>query len=207
MIRLAIDTSIRPASLALQAPQVQRVKILPPHQAGAEHLVSEISSFIKQAGYDFCDIDKILTIGGPGPYIGLRVGLAAVKGICFAMKLPSLSTSSLKVLASFVQASPNELICAFLPARQGFSVFGFFDHHFTPKTDLAILEDEAFSRLAQAQKNIRLAPTPDNISKPMAQRLLELDESKMTKGVKAIYPPVSPANTQSQATIEAHIDG
>ena len=56
---------------------------------------------------------------GPGSYTGLRIGLSAAKGLCFALSIPLISVSTLKVLA-FIgkQQHPNSTLVPMLDARR-----------------------------------------------------------------------------------------
>ena len=56
---------------------------------------------------------------GPGSYTGLRIGLSTAKGLCFALSIPLISVSTLKVLA-FIgkQQHPNSTLVPMLDARR-----------------------------------------------------------------------------------------
>jgi tRNA threonylcarbamoyladenosine biosynthesis protein TsaB len=55
---------------------------------------------------------------GPGSYTGLRVGLAAAKGLCYALNIPLIAIDTLKVMALAVQDEAKELICPMIDARR-----------------------------------------------------------------------------------------
>lgn len=51
----------------------------------------------------------IAIANGPGSYTGLRVGLAAAKGLCYAWNIPLITLSSLKLLALAANQKEQEL--------------------------------------------------------------------------------------------------
>ena len=79
-----------------------------------------IESCLLEAGLQFSDLKGVAVSSGPGSYTGLRVGLAAAKGICVALDLPLISVPSLSVLASGLlpHAREKDLICPMIDARR-----------------------------------------------------------------------------------------
>ena len=71
---------------------------------------------------DIRDIDLFAVAAGPGSYTGLRIGIAAIKGICESGK-PCIGVSTLEALA-FGALAAKGLIIPALSARQGVSYFG-----------------------------------------------------------------------------------
>lgn len=56
---------------------------------------------------------------GPGSYTGLRIGLSVAKGLCFALSIPLISVSTLKVLAFLgKEKHPNSTLVPMLDARR-----------------------------------------------------------------------------------------
>lgn len=63
-------------------------------------------------------VDALAAGIGPGSFTGLRVGLAAVKALAYARKLPVAGASSLRALA-LAARRPSELLVPTLEARRG----------------------------------------------------------------------------------------
>ena len=63
-------------------------------------------------------IDAVAVSKGPGSYTGLRIGVAAAKGICFALDLPLIGINSLQVLAGKVNLIEETLLFPMFDARR-----------------------------------------------------------------------------------------
>jgi tRNA threonylcarbamoyladenosine biosynthesis protein TsaB len=83
----------------------------------AERLHVFIEEIIKEAGITFQDISAIAVSQGPGSYTGLRIGVSAAKGLCFALDIPLIAVDTLQVLASQAKVS-NGLIIPMIDARR-----------------------------------------------------------------------------------------
>ena len=68
-------------------------------RAHAERLVPTIQNVLSNLGMRPNDLNGIAISIGPGSFTGLRIGLAAVKGIALATQTPVVSVVSLDVLA------------------------------------------------------------------------------------------------------------
>ena len=56
------------------------------------------------------DLEAVAVSKGPGSYTGLRIGVAAAKGLCFALNLPLIATPTLESLARQVEIDDGYLI-------------------------------------------------------------------------------------------------
>lgn len=65
----------------------------------AERLVPMIGEALSQAGAALKDMDRIAITNGPGSFMGVRVGVAAAKGLWLASGVPVVAVSSLAVMA------------------------------------------------------------------------------------------------------------
>ena len=101
-----------------------------------------LNRFIRQsaeeAGKKLKDLDAVAVSKGPGSYTGLRIGVSTAKGLAYALEIPLLSTSTLKIMAgNALSVEPiNELVnlhgdrlllCPMLDARRMEVYTGFFN--------------------------------------------------------------------------------
>ena len=87
-----------------------------------------IDEIIKTSGISLSELDAIAVSKGPGSYTGLRIGVAAAKGLCYALEKPLIGVSTLQVMAlgmsHFPTPSPNRegensiLYCPMIDARR-----------------------------------------------------------------------------------------
>ena len=66
-------------------------------------LHSYIDGVLKQQNIDIKDLSAIAVSKGPGSYTGLRIGVAAAKGLCFSLDIPLISISTLLVLSKKIK--------------------------------------------------------------------------------------------------------
>ena len=83
----------------------------------AERLHVFIEEIIKEVGITFQDLIAIAVSQGPGSYTGLRIGVSAAKGFCYALDIPLIAVDTLQVMASQVTVSSG-LIIPMLDARR-----------------------------------------------------------------------------------------
>lgn len=98
-----------------------------------KHLLNDIqkqhASFIHTAVQQITNelqisLNEVNAIGctiGPGSYTGLRVGLAAAKGFCYALNIPLITVGTLEAMAHTIQAQQpdnNFLFCPMIDARR-----------------------------------------------------------------------------------------
>ncbi|QNJ97841.1 tRNA (adenosine(37)-N6)-threonylcarbamoyltransferase complex dimerization subunit type 1 TsaB [Constantimarinum furrinae] len=83
----------------------------------AEKLHVFIEEVLREGRLKNKDIDAIAVSRGPGSYTGLRIGVSAAKGMCFALDIPLLSIATLQSLAAGVMSSEG-LVIPMLDARR-----------------------------------------------------------------------------------------
>ena len=65
---------------------------------------------LKDAGLQASDLDAVAVSKGPGSYTGLRIGVAAAKGLCFALDLPLIAVPTLESMAAQLEIESGVLI-------------------------------------------------------------------------------------------------
>ena len=65
----------------------------------AEKLNVLIDEVLREAGVALSAVNAIGVGAGPGSYTGLRIGLSAAKGLCFALDIPLMALPTLDILA------------------------------------------------------------------------------------------------------------
>lgn len=83
----------------------------------AERLHVFIEDSLKEVGIVYKDLKAIAVSQGPGSYTGLRIGVSAAKGLCFALGIPLIAVDTLQVLAAQAKVTDG-LIVSLLDARR-----------------------------------------------------------------------------------------
>ena len=86
----------------------------------AEKLHVFIEEICNESTIQLKDLQAIAVSKGPGSYTGLRIGVSAAKGFCYALDIPLISVDTLAVLASQAVsiAKENDLIIPMIDARR-----------------------------------------------------------------------------------------
>lgn len=76
----------------------------------AEKLHVFIEEIIAESGISVHDLVAVAVSQGPGSYTGLRIGVSAAKGLCFALNIPLIAVDTLQTLASQAKVSDGKII-------------------------------------------------------------------------------------------------
>ena len=91
---------------------------LPMMRGHAEALMPLIAAVMSAANTEFFDLDRIAVTVGPGSFTGLRVGVAAARGIALAAGKPAVGLTTLAALAApFFDADETKALLAVIDAR------------------------------------------------------------------------------------------
>ena len=118
---LNIDTATERGGICLaKEGQLLAMAVNPEQKDHASWLHPAIEKIVKDAGYGMKDLEAVAVTAGPGSYTGLRVGMAAAKGFCYALDIPLITENTLKAmaLAAREQAPSDGLLCPMIDARR-----------------------------------------------------------------------------------------
>lgn len=117
---LSINTSTSPFSVAVSKEDGSLVAetLLTPPARGFGLFMPTLHRLLGSAGVTFMDLKAVAVARGPGSFTGIRVGLAAAKGICHGLAIPAVAVSSLEALAAQCPATAFP-ICPIIDSRRG----------------------------------------------------------------------------------------
>lgn len=97
---LALDAAAGPCSAAISKDGrlVASMREETPHTQAAR-LIPLVEDCLQQAKCSYADLDAIAVTVGPGSFTGIRIGLAAARGLALAARKPLRGVSTLALLA------------------------------------------------------------------------------------------------------------
>lgn len=109
---LNIETATKNCSVSLAKDGTSYVSVeeYSENYSHAEKLHCFINYVLEGASLKLSDLDAISVSKGPGSYTGLRIGISAVKGLCFGLNIPLLAIDTLNVMAEGFNAGQGILI-------------------------------------------------------------------------------------------------
>lgn len=117
----------------------------------AERLHVYIDEVLKTAQVSIDQLQAISISKGPGSYTGLRIGISAAKGLCFALNIPLISVPTLEALAHQID-DPKGVIVAMLDARRMEVYSAIYDDQYNEirSTEAEVLTSESYQELLES---------------------------------------------------------
>ncbi|WP_298118846.1 tRNA (adenosine(37)-N6)-threonylcarbamoyltransferase complex dimerization subunit type 1 TsaB [Flavobacterium sp.] len=116
----------------------------------AEKLHVFIEKLLSETKISSKDLIAVAVSQGPGSYTGLRIGVSAAKGLCYALEIPLISVDTLSVLANQVKQNDG-LIVPMIDARRMEVYSAIFNSKKEKirEVQAEILTEESFSNLSE----------------------------------------------------------
>lgn len=139
-------------SIAREGQLISLVEENSPNYSHSEQLHSFIDQCILEAGISIEHLDAVAVSKGPGSYTGLRIGVSAAKGLCYALDIPLISVGTLKSMAYSVTVDEG-IIIPLLDARRMEVYAAVFDsdHRELKNTWAEIIKPDSFSKYSTDQ--------------------------------------------------------
>ena len=116
---LALETSAKAVSAAVS--EDGKILCSGYQDTGLTHsrtLMPIVEHILKNTGLTVADMDAIAVAAGPGSFTGIRIGVAAAKGLAFAADKPAVGVSTLAAMARNVAFCDGLVVCAMDARRQ-----------------------------------------------------------------------------------------
>jgi tRNA threonylcarbamoyladenosine biosynthesis protein TsaB len=117
VLTLAFDTATEVATSAL----VDDGEVLGERTSRAQTLLEDVDALLRQGGAHPRDIDALAVGIGPGSFTGVRIGLAAARGLALALDVRGAGVSTLDALAA---GAPGALPVVDARRREVFTILG-----------------------------------------------------------------------------------
>lgn len=156
---LSIETSTGICSVALQTNgQVIASREDSRRNSHSANITLFIDAVVKEAGLSLSQIDAVAVGKGPGSYTGLRIGVSAAKGLCYALSKPLIALNSLQTMAcnpALLQyTTANTLLCPMIDARRMEVYCALYNpqYNVVKETEALIIDSTSFgTELAEQQ--------------------------------------------------------
>ena len=136
---LAINSSTVQYSVALMTLQgvvVAEYMVIPKGNTFTGFMPA-IEQLLQSSGIDVKEVSVVAAATGPGSFTGLRVGLAAAKGIAYSLDIPLIGISSIDALALSIPYTEIP-VCSIISSRRDEAFHAFFkkveNHNFARKS-------------------------------------------------------------------------
>ncbi len=134
---LAIDTSTMTLKLALSFGKDRLIKSSnPAERSHGQVIIKKIDELLGSAGLQKNDLDALVVSRGPGSFTGLRIGLAAVKGIAVALRIPVVGIDLFELAAYKLRNEPRP-VSLLIPFKR--------DRFFVTEVDKGMYDVDAIS--------------------------------------------------------------
>jgi tRNA threonylcarbamoyl adenosine modification protein YeaZ len=117
VITVAFDTATDVATAAV----VEDGEVVGERRSRAVTVLEDVDALLRQAGVKLSLVDRLAVGTGPGSFTGLRIGLAAARGLGLALDLPVAGVSTLDALAA---GAPGALPVIDAKRREVFTLVG-----------------------------------------------------------------------------------
>jgi tRNA threonylcarbamoyl adenosine modification protein YeaZ len=186
---LALDTSMGACSAAVLRGDGARLKLFAREKlmarGHAEALMPMVAETMAEAALPFAKLDLIAATTGPGSFTGVRIAIAAARGLALVTKAKLFGTDSLTVMALVAaEGVGGAPFAVAVDARRGMIYFGLYDGAGRKREGPVLLSPEEAARKLPAECDLAvgsgaalLAEAAARLGRPVDVRLPALQPS------------------------------
>lgn len=114
---LCIETSTQACSVSLffNDKLLANKQLISDQYTHAENLNPFIRELMSDSGHQLNDLNAVAVSQGPGSYTGLRIGVSAAKGFCYALEIPFITVDTLLLIAIAAKKKHQDDTLFFIP--------------------------------------------------------------------------------------------
>lgn len=165
----------------------------------SDYLHLYVEEVMQKAGITFSDLAGVAVSIGPGSYTGLRIGVSAAKGFCYAHNIPLIAINTLEVLAQQIKVNSGAFLVPMIDARrmEVFTMVLKSSHDVLLPTSAQIITSQDFQEWLPKENKLIFGSGAakckevfnkegfhflDEIQVPSARDMVSLVQSKWEKG-------------------------
>ena len=149
-IILNIETSLGGCSVALAKGEELLAQVVEAEKNKAsERLHNMIEEVCQMADISKKALDAVAVCGGPGSYTGLRIGVSAAKGICYALEIPLIHIETFQAMHAAVSVRggiQSSVYIGLIDARRKDVFCSILDHEggYIQKPEVLTIQEDTF---------------------------------------------------------------
>jgi len=165
---LAFDTSAAHCAAALLSDgRIVATRNEPMEKGQAERLFPLLNEVLTEAGLDWPDLTAVAVGTGPGNFTGIRISVAAARGLALGLRVPAIGVTRLEALA---HGLPRPVLVA-EDARRGSVYVQMFGDRSEPARLISVEEAARMAQGPVAGSGAALIGCPTLASAPIAEAI------------------------------------
>lgn len=170
----------------------------------SERIVRSVQVVLSESHLELREVDVIAVSIGPGSFTGLRIGLSAAKGLCYASGKPLVAVPTLDALAHRVVGLCEEgkIVCTVLDAKRDEVYSAWYERRgprMERKSDYQVLHREEFLKRLRSMSSVMLTGEDAGRSIERMRSLKRSDED--WRGISAVPLELRSVSAQAVAAL------
>lgn len=208
---LNIETSLGGCSVALAKGEKLLAQVVEAERNKAsERLHNMIEEVCQMADISKKSLDAVAVCGGPGSYTGLRIGVSAAKGICYALDIPLIHIETFQAMHAAVSVRGGKqfpVYIGLIDARRKDVFCSILDHEggYIQNPEVLTIQEDAFNTYIHDENCLFFGNAVEKLQQitqktflmyhleaPLAEDMVLLSSKKFVKSVwedLAYYEP------------------